>query len=180
MFGGVYFSCKDGRMAILPKWIKTSFMRLYDVELWIKYRIQPSYMHHMVFTKLRPGWHDVDIVMEAAMVALLRRYVEFEEGGADKLRKWSDELIRHVNDDAHAFERDALKRQANNQYSILEVYQWFTVDKPKLRKQIKDLHPQKPMSKDTYDQIAKLENEIDTKTTEMLIRLVELRQTLWT
>jgi len=121
-----------------PNWFKTlcsPFINaLSGAELWISYRFIPSHRYNVVYTDLPPRYYDVDYVMEAAMVKLLRRYVEDECGGPEKMRRVNAELIEDSRSDnaKQTGTSNFLIKQATTQERLLEIYVWFINDLPLL------------------------------------------------
>ncbi len=51
-----------------------------SVVSFVKERFLPSHMKHVVFTKLEPGWHDVDKRMLHGCFELLNEFIEKDSG----------------------------------------------------------------------------------------------------
>ncbi len=112
-----------------PKWLLPTykfFRRFSNAKFWVKCRVHPRYRHHVVRTELEPGWHDCDEVMLYAMMALLKRYVEWEIGGSEKLRERVKDLRAHPDPNAP----DGLNEAClSSEEEALAVYEWWTKDR---------------------------------------------------
>lgn len=51
---------------------------LKNIKYWFMYRFHPKHQYHIVKTGLKPGYYDIDIRMERAMISLLIEFVEQE------------------------------------------------------------------------------------------------------
>lgn len=135
-----------------PDFIGDIARKLYNAEMWVKYRVQRKHMYQHVFTDLKPGYYDIDHVMEAALVALLRRYVDEEmyhmqygddikatgwEALQDRIGWLTDSVDNPV--EGREWESDMTKPQLNAEKEIAALYQWFCIDKPALQKEHADL-----------------------------------------
>jgi len=107
---------------------------LSELELWFSYRFIPSHRYNVVYTDLPPRYYDVDDIMEAAMVKLLRRYIEDECGGPAKLRRANAALIEDSRGDEAKQNNTSefLINQATNQERVWEIYVWFIDNLPVL------------------------------------------------
>ena len=142
------------------------FLRaLRDIKWWVIHRTTQRY--NVVHTGLKPGYYDIDYRMSEAMFSLLKEFVEKEYGGIEHVRnaiKWPDE-----NPDEFLTPESAQEYKQLWQ-SVESVYQWCTVDKPKMQAE------RDKLGKDWYE----IEQKMDAKDTEMLKLLVEVRGCLWT
>lgn len=138
-----------GSGAKLPYRVQRWLERIPKAEMWIRYRTQRKHMYHHVFTDLKPGYYDIDYVMEHALVALLRRYVDEEmfymqygDDQKDTGREALQDRIGWLKDavenpvEGREWEADMTKPNLNAEEEIATIYQWFCIDKPAL---IKDL-----------------------------------------
>jgi hypothetical protein len=103
-------------------------LRILNRAKWaVLHRLHPKHRHHVVKTGLPPGYHDPDVVLLHACMAILLRHVE-EEGGIDQLDEWTKELeLEH---------RIAGSAQAERQRAIVELHRWWTVERPRKLKEI--------------------------------------------
>lgn len=115
-----------------PAWFKNGKIeRFFDLlskaNMWVRYRIQPQHRYNVVYTDLPPGYYDIDVIMERAMVELLRRYVEDEMGGIDQLREFNESLRDSANnpEEGREFESPMLASQADRDDKIMMAYDWF-------------------------------------------------------
>ena len=166
----------------------------------LQYRFVKEHRYNVVYTDLPPHYYDIDVVMEAALVKLLRRYVD------EELKNWLD----FTDNDSSGYEKlkrvvveDDKEFDPNNFYKeILTIYEWFVNEEPELRKQYNKLikewsnaNPFKFSELDeqglievvptknkieAWEQAKAIEKNIDTTTDKYLVRLVELRKYLWT
>lgn len=145
---------------------------------WFRYRFDPRHRYHVINTmdkwgKLNGvtyGWEEVDHQMMYACFKLLVNYVE---------KQIPFTIIDFDYDEQHK----ALKKD------ILDLYGWWTVTRPKERKEVSEgwskipkTYPEggvwrpHPDAKTLLDR----EAELDKKDDEMLEKLVKIRRSLWT
>jgi hypothetical protein len=191
--------------------------RLSKLEMWFSYRFIKEHRYNVVYTDLGPRYYDVDIIMEAALVKLMRRYVE------DELPRWTFEfdgtgrecLIHQIEYfqteidnpvEGREFEADMTKPQVVGYREVLEIYDWFVIEKPKLRldagkysdlwfSEIEasghDWFADVPNSElkqfvaptngeASFKKSSDINKYIDDKTDEMLVRLINARGYMWT
>lgn len=113
------------------KWVKPIYNVFYFIDrriVWpLKYRFVKKHQYHLVDTKLKPAYYDIDHLMLHANMALLCRYVEIERGGADKLQDRVDYLLsdqakidyEHTPDDA------PISSYADADIEALRIYNWW-------------------------------------------------------
>lgn len=125
------------------KWV----MPIFQVLSWIRnlyWEIQhtwnPKHQYHVVRTDLRPSYWDVDTVMEAALVKLLKRYVEDEMGGVEKVKEHYTDAADTVRGEKpfSGYEDWATEREIAGQ-AIVSAYKFFTVEKPEAQQRVADL-----------------------------------------
>lgn len=200
-----------------PKWLKwlSRPVNWLDRRLWkFRHRYVKAHRYNVIYTDLPPGYYDVDTLMEAAMIKLLRRYVEDECGGREdlmgRINALRAELPTEENPidtstpegDVKAFEAPMLERHASREEEVLAIYDWFVTEEPAIEAEIIELWEawrengggikwekrtnnlfQAMMPPDEPGYMAKrrkLEVDRDKKTDEMLVRLVNIRKSLWT
>lgn len=186
-----------------------------DRRLWkFRHRYVKAHRYNVIYTDLPPGYYDVDTLMEAAMIKLLRRYVEDECGGREdlvgRINALRADLPTEENPidtstpegDLKAFEAPMLERQASAEEEVLAIYDWFVTEEPAIEAEMTELwkawrangggvfwkkrsdslyEMELPPDEPGYmDKRRKLERERDKKTDEMLVRLVNIRKSLWT
>lgn len=136
-----------------PNWVRKIFgppvSRWLDIKSWFRSRFVRKYRHHVVYTDLKPGWCDADYVMERAIVALVRRYVDWElEGSAfpDEPGTGYEKLLRIIGEEKlrekkspeqedFEDEEDFHKDWDNFHRDVLKIYDWFVFEKPELERQ---------------------------------------------
>jgi hypothetical protein len=183
-----------------PRWLNR-ILRKIDRSCWkIVYRVWPKHQYHIVRTDLRPGYYDIDTIMEAALVKLLRRYVEDEIGGIAKIREYADDLRSATDDPTEG----GIARQINDYERIDVLYTWFVVTEPELQslyasmirewsaanrgkprtKPVEgtDLHEVLMLTErcELWEQATRMKSDINTKTDAYLLELVGLRGCMWT
>jgi len=189
-----------------PKIIKclhNVFRKLDNIKYWIFYRVHPKHKHHIINTKLKPGYYDEDTLILHGCMALLCQYVEFN--GVDALEKHNEELRDPKNQDEYDTAKHG-EHQADRQEEALNIYRWWKVDKPADEKKCDDLlhelygkrdrvswvdvpgsdlvemkvAPWEGDEKIKHDIFRALEQKIDDDEQKMLHRLIDIRRTLWT
>lgn len=205
----------------LPYWTQRWLEKIPKAEMWVRYRTQRKHMYNHVFTDLPPAYYDIDYVMEAALVALLRRYVDEEmfymqygddqkETGWEALQDrigWLKEGIENPVE-GREWEAEMTKPNLSAEEEIATIYQWFCIDKPKKLEELSvesrkwfDIRSKRPFfttSKTDEGTLYEfddgevealksgrvamdtLQEEIDSTTNDMLVRLVKVRGAMWT
>lgn len=158
---------------------------------------------HKIDTGLKPGYYDIDTRMVHGMFSLLVYHVEYEKAhlqatleeikikkkyspfrftkekidpklGIEHL-KWESSL----NSDKNS--QDYSPEQARVAKEILELYYWWKEREKEEDSSFISYHKfyQKGRN-DIYDIINEITREKNEKETEMLIRLIKIRESLWT
>lgn len=167
--------------------------KLYHAELYIRYRFDPNHQYHILRTGLKPGYYDIDTIMEHSLISLLNRYVEDEMGGLSELLDRID-FLREEDYPDHVTQEE----------EIMEAYVWFKYENCGMKKlansyfkKWSDLHDGKiigsepiegskcsrivvPERTADYQTYKHLIDEHEAKTQAMLERIVKIRQSLWT
>ena len=168
--------------------------KLKKLKYWFMYHFTRQHQYHIIRTGLSPAYYDIDTLMEAAIVSLLKRYIEVECNGIDEFTKFTDSLL----DDIHEVEpRDLIKSQRARQLDLIEAYVWFTSGRQEaeddLREMFKDrspmtieynedgvtikrVDPSKPNHRDYMRRM----DQLYERNTTMLMKIVELRGSMWT
>lgn len=157
----------------------------------------PSRRYHMldlrqpksnVFTvdHYRYGWIDVTEKILLANFALLNEFVEKEVPNSYFVP--SDEDIKNTSDKYG--EKTSLIRQRDIHHEIMEIYNWWNSgrkaeakEKNKLLTNWSDFRKIDPCSFETekaWKDMQNAEEAFEAKTEEMLIRLIKIRNYLWT
>lgn len=140
-----------------------------------RYRFVKKHQYHIIHTGLEPGYYDIDTIMLHGMMTLLCRYVEDEMGGVEEIIKFNKEL-----ENGESFMQTALDRQRNYQQEAVDIYLWWKGRWTDAKKEIKYKSSHVLTEGISYDEIFKIEEELDIEEQQMLKKLVEIRQTLWT
>lgn len=140
-----------------------------------RYRFVKKHQYHVIHTGLQPGYYDIDTIMLHGMMTLLCRYVEDEMGGVKAIIEFNKEL-----ENGESFMQIALDRQRSYQQEAVDIYLWWKGRWADAKREIKNKSNHMYMKGKSYDEIFKLEEELDIEEQQMLKRLVEIRQTLWT
>lgn len=203
----------------VPIWLYKIIHNINRIECWFQYRLNPTHRYHVVATDLPPAYYDIDTIMEAALVKLLRRYVDEEVfhmqyGDDQKATGWEalQNRIANLKDivdnpvEGREWESKDTKPSLNAEIEIAEIYQWFVIDKPLmlelLQKETRtffNIRCKSPLIKYknndndyVFSQAEKenmkghrtkmnaIETEIESKTDDMLVRLVKIRGAMWT
>ena len=198
VFGNRHFDRRWFKLTVLP--LYRFFRSAQDAKNWVRYRTIKRHKYHLVDTRLGPGYYDQDTRMLHACFSLLGDYIE-EEGGADKLAQWSQELMAEPDKNAP---EGMQMGQAQRQNEALSLWRWWTVEKPadeKLRDELlHDLYGNRRLRtrpvmggeleeillpEFTEDERTKekrfraLEAKIDDDEQVMLHRLIDIRGSLW-
>ena len=100
------------------------------------------------------GHHDRDAIMLHACMRIMVEFVEEECGGVAGLRAWNIDIAQF----------DNTAEQIKKQEELIRIYEWWTIDRPKA------------WDGASFGSVDALE-EVDTN---MLSRLVAIRESLWT
>jgi hypothetical protein len=95
----------------------------------LRYHVHPRYKFHLIDTGLPPGPHLNSRRIMYGLFAILIAHVEEREGGLDALRESTDYLR---NEQASKAPKEWIERQANDQQEMLELYLWWTTERPHL------------------------------------------------
>jgi hypothetical protein len=134
-----------------------------EAHYWFVSHVIPSRRYHMLDLRqpnYRYGWCDVDYRLGFAMFNLLNQFVDHE--------------LEHKFCPPETDTDDWSVAHRKTHEEIRALHHWWNVERRELQKQIDDL------SSDQREQRWKLEDMMDKKTTEMMIRLVKVREYLWT
>lgn len=126
----------------------------------------------------RYGWCDVPDKMLYAMFNLLAEYLNKEE--PNDLTKWY--TLEEINAD------EGFKMQHDNINEAKAIYQWWAVGRKEDRAAYDRMlilwHESKnnklPEENDLWQQLRALDDASESKTDEMIARLMKIRRTLWT
>lgn len=157
-----------------------------------------KHAHHVVHTDLKPGWHDVDIVMLHANFALLSRFVEQEVGGIEKLEGWTKQCSESDPDGLPDGLQIAKEEQIHAQTEAAALYRWWKFTRPAKEAEKARLLSEGAGTSDSLegpdtvqpptsnqmerccDAYKRLEDKMDMEEQEMLLRLMKIRRSLWT
>lgn len=133
-----------------------------EFRYWFRSRFIKSSKHHVVYTDLKPGYHDPSEVLLYACFKVLENQIE-EMGGEDEVFRYNKIL------EMEKSEYDFLQKQKE----ILDIWLWWKYKRPleiiRLDKACKN-----------RKKFQKIDEEIQKETENMLIRLVKIRDFLWT
>lgn len=191
-----------------PAWTKLAYRVAYAIRrarLWVEYRVLPSQRMHVVPTGLRPGYHDPDERMLHAMMALLGVYVTDRYGDADEMKRRVADVLGAETFTGGDGEREVVERWSAMETEALAIWLWWTISRPALEQEIDDLlsalyggRPIQTLAVPGTDLVAEvlpeadpehvherqrlwdLEDRLESETTAMLHRLVDIRGGLWT
>lgn len=129
--------------------------------------------NHLIDTKLKPDYYDIEERMLHGMFALLDSYVEEHHDGIEALEAFAKELL-YSSDGMGAHYNH---RQGEREMEACVLYRWWHETWPvDLQKQI-DMELSTDINNEEYDNLVERR---ETEETEMMIRLVKLRGSLWT
>jgi len=148
--------------------------------------------YHLIDTGLDPKqWHDLDSKLIGASKKLTVDFVE-KELKKDFSTFYPPENEKETNVDLTEY----WKESARVGDILQEIYKWWTVDRPILKEKIDDIYKKMfdkipknkadstvtiyKRRKPLYDLVHDLENDIKKADTNAAIKLVEIRESLWT
>jgi hypothetical protein len=192
IFGHPVYGEEDGWRSVLARVLIGPFSSL-DRAWWnLKYRLHPGHRYHVVRTGLKPGYYDIDTIMLHANMELLRRFVEDESGGEQKLQERAEWLRAEGHGDGV-------------EAGALMIYRWWTAQRPSdLARRDELMHilfggrnrvSWKPLDGGLHEMIFRefegdekrmhcefraLEKKIGDDEDDMLKSLMEIRTGLWT
>ena len=199
-----YFLNQDFEATFIWPWS----MRLQRVQEWVKYRTTRRY--HIVSTGMKPGYSDVTEKMLHVNFNMLKDFVEIEKahmwdwsGEQPKMEQPGvSHLIWEIGLDA---DNSINNQQSANALEQYELYNWWTNIRPfrvdpfetpehkaywKLRNDIygsdcffcedKDTPELKKAQKAAYELSDTLDKQYSKEDEDNLIRLMKIRQSLWT
>jgi len=172
---------------------KTLIRPLNDLRYWVMYRFFKEHRYNVIYTGLRPNYYDIDVILEAGMITLLKRYVEDERGGYESLMEWAKYLE----------EDDNVSTHAEQERTILKIYNWFVNERDSLQTdanalgvEFREANNNAPLlhklSTGGYEYVpyterldleerrSTIENHINDTDTIYLCAMVKLRKSLWT
>jgi len=165
---------------------------------------------HIIDTKLKPEYYDCDTVMLHGMFSLLVDFVEIEKAWMqaifceDYKKPWypfkrfrdKDLGIKYLDWEMTLIGEDGNPPQAEAAKNIKELYLWWTIQRPARIDPYDLMDDEKifPKDEDLFDsmnnksstrtaifkEINELEKQQDEEDTEMLVKLIKLRGSLWT
>jgi len=136
-----------------------------------------------------------------ALAALIIMYVEDEKGGPNKLKESIEWRMRSALEDKDEFSRDSSKLWATAEERILQLYKWWTVERPKLMNRESELlekwsksrgledtsdlenrlnAPDTPRSRELFEAHTDLGERIRAEMQEFCHGVIDIREFLWT
>ena len=190
----------EGRRPV-TRAIHRAFKAISDIKYAFKYRFVRDHRYNVVFTDLKPGYHDEDSRILHACMACLGRFIEASDGVA-KLTEFSAELRSSPDPNApDGFQ----SHQADFQDEAVAIWRWWTIEKPRDEQRRDELlmatfgkkrstwkptdnpklsewvAPELDVAEESMvDEMRRLEKKIDDDEEAMLIRLMKIRRSLWT
>lgn len=128
------------------------------------------------------GWIDSDLKILYANFRILCDFVEKEDPGAGK-RTFADYKVDEE------WEREIVTRQLEQSAEIRSLYDWWTETRPKKHREHDEMLSRLTFSygkrfrcndPDLAKEYSRIEDELYTEDTEMLVRLMRIRHRLWT
>lgn len=133
-----------------------------DIKYWFVYRFDPRHRYHVVKTNLRPGYYDVDYRMFHCCFALLVFFVEKECGGVHTFFSWENMTAGD-----QGFSQRELNSVKKKDKDVRDLYFWYTLDRP--NRQDADINS-----------LYETQRAYDKEDQEMLLKLISIREGLWT
>lgn len=160
---------------------------------WLKYRLFDRF-HIVRISSLEPGYYDTDTRLFHAAFDLLVQFVEVELAwsgfmGAEIRLPWWQSQKAYVR--AHAVELarqyfewaikdpEVNEEQGNSAKEIRALYDWYKTERPK-RREAREMWVYNKDSPDKYTLLANLNDQYEQEDTDNLVRLVRIRNHLWT
>lgn len=145
-----------------------------SVKLYFMYRFIKKHKYHLVDTKLKPGYYDIDYRMENAIFSLLEEFLTEEmilPGESpiniidDEVKLLEKECIKSQSEGYEDSITDGFKRKINMWLDVKEAHLWWLENKNKNYSDFK-----------SFDD----EQAFEEKKNEILIKIVRNRGILWT
>lgn len=145
-----------------------------SIKLYFMYRFIKKHKYHLVDTKLKPGYYDVDYRMENAIFSLLEEFLTEEmilPGESpiniidDQVKLLEKECIKSQSEGYEDSITDGFKRKINMWLDVKEAHLWWLENKNKNYSDFK-----------SFDE----EQAFEDKKNEILIKIVRNRGILWT
>lgn len=172
---------------------------------YFRYRLVPWHRYHMMATGQKPGYSDVSERLLYVNMNALKDFVEIEKAWMQVT--WSDNENRYffkrwffrepekgleyLRWEANLTEKESGLNQASTAETIMELYSWWINVRPNrvdpyeesgwyaLCKTDKYHRNTKETTK-ALDECTRIEKEQEDEDTEMLIKLIKIREGLWT
>lgn len=140
---------------------------------WVRSHIQPSKRYHMLdirdkISGYSYGWIDADTQMLNACFNILKNFIEKE---CPSLVSWVED---HKDLDSETSETDIESKR-----EVVNLYKWWVWDRASDYSEIEDLVEKDP-SEENDKKIRALMAKIEQDETDMLPRLIAVREFLWT
>jgi len=162
---------------------------------WVRFRTSRRY--HIVNTGMEPGYYDTDTRMLHVNFNLLVDFVEIEKAWMNiwsdgfKYSKlpWFDRKFRRFRspEDGIAYlnweiEQTSCPGQSKAAKTILEIYTWWKETRPNRPDPYVEANYYEVFKDDLVEvqRVRKIEAKYDKEDEQMLIRLIKIRQFLWT
>lgn len=155
---------------------------LTDAVYWLKCHTLASHRFHMIdirqpkgsYLTYRYGWIDSDYKMLYGMFAILCEYIEKEEP-LDLRLQYTDAEIKS----------QGLEHQTETHDEAKALYRWWKVEREDNFNVVENMlkaseDESREENRARYKQYIQVRDEFDAKDTDMLIRLIKIRNSLWT
>lgn len=168
---------------------------------WIKYRT--THRYHKIWTGLEPGWYDVSESMLHANFQMLVDFVEIEKASMEQTSNYFKLINKNFftryqkrsEKDGMAYLEweislgDEARAQSESAKEILMLYKWWKYQRPIRKKIVRSKFPRNATLPNVWSDNRQsdywhaqyiLDNTYDMIDQSMLIRLIKIRQHLWT
>ncbi len=175
-----------------PWWFDRIVFKIDDASWWLIYRFNRNHQYHIIRTGLKPGYYDTDDLLEAAILTLFFRFVEVERDGPDEIKANIAEFEESLVGDT-IVGKEMLERQVAADREVVELYDWFKVEKPVRENSLQslcDIWGEKCNETDGWKepegcepnamQLGEIEHGIYEDTSARLLQIIKLRGNLWT
>jgi hypothetical protein len=155
-----------------------------EIVWWVKYRT--THRYHVAHTGLKPGYHSVDELILYSVFMLVQNFVELR---CARKYKWFYPKRAKVLDKKRCGQEylKCMQRDEDNAHlrrpfqAILQVYQYWTIERPALLKNIEDLYEDVDIkNRLLWEKIHDQEDLCDKLDKKHLYKVIKYRQYFWT
>lgn len=167
-------------------WIRRQYNKfIVDTIYWLKCHTLSKYKHHLIDIResktdnlqaYRYGWIDCDSKITLALFAILNDFVENEMPNS------------YCPSEEEVQANPSSLSQRNNYLEVKAIHYWWNVERKRQQKKHTELletwysarKNKDPAVHQLWSDLQKLEESNKEKETEMLVRIIKVRESLWT